>query len=133
VSFSGGEVPAFDVVGVFPEPVVLTEPARTTGGEPLVVPRGVDLTLRWTGGVAGNVLSVSLDTASPAVLRCSVASQAGVLTVPASALAELDEGRLDVRTVRTVAARPGGYDVTLVLLSAGVNADGDGVSLALEP
>jgi hypothetical protein len=133
VSFEGNEVPAFDVAGAFPEPVVLTEPAPPADGEPLAVASGADLVLRWWGGVAGNVVSVSQDGPSSSVLRCSVGAEKGALTVPATALGELDGGRLDVRTVKVVTARPSGYDVTLVLVAAIVNADGDGVSLVLEP
>jgi hypothetical protein len=131
--FAGGDVPAFDVAGVFPEALVLSEPVAPTDGSDLVVARGADLTLRWTGGVAGTVLSVSQDTLSPALLRCAVPSERGVLTVPASALGELDAGRIDVRTVTSVAASAGSYDVRLVLAAAGVDAAGDGLRLSLEP
>lgn len=132
VSFEGGDVPAFDVTGSFPEPVVLTEPEPPAVGEPLVVSASADAVLRWSGGVAGNVVSVSVDAPS-SVLRCTVGAEKGVLTVPASALAELEGGRLDLRTVKTVVAEPSGYDVTLVLLAAVVDDGGDGVSLVLEP
>jgi hypothetical protein len=55
-----------------------------------------------------------------------------VLTVPASALGELDAGRIDVRTVTSVAASAGSYDVRLVLAAAGVDPAGDGLRLSLE-
>jgi hypothetical protein len=132
-SFAGGDVPAFDLAGVFPAPLVLSEPVVPTDGSDLVVARATDLTFRWTGGSAGTVFSVSQDTLSPALLRCAVPSESGVLTVPASALAELDGGRLDLRTVTSVTAGAGGYDVRLVLAAAGVDSAGNGLRVSLEP
>jgi hypothetical protein len=131
-SFAGDEVPAVELVGVFPAPVVITEPAPPSDGSAIAVPRGADLTLRWSDGVTGTTVSLSQDTQSSKVLRCSVKAESGELTVPTSALAELDAGRLDVRTVRSVTASAGNYDTALVLLAAGVDAAGDGVGLALE-
>jgi hypothetical protein len=131
-SFAGGEVPAFDVAGVFPAPVVITEPVPPSDGSPISVTRGADLTLRWSGGVAGTMVSFSQDTPSSKVLRCLAKAESGVLTVTAAALGALDAGRLDFRTVTTVRASAGSYDTTLVLLAAGVDAAGDGVGLVLE-
>lgn len=129
--FAGAEVPAFELGGELPAPIELTEPVPAVG-EDLVVARGVDLTLRWTP-VTGSVLSVSYDTASPKVLRCSVSSSAGVLTVPAGALGELEEGQLDVRTVRSFGAKAGTYDVVLALMAGVTDLDGQGIRFVLEP
>jgi hypothetical protein len=133
VRFAGGEVPAFDVSGLFPEPLLVTEPVVPSGSDPYRVSRGSDLTFRWTGGIAGTTLSVSQDSASSTLLRCNAPSERGSLTVPASALATLDEGQLDLRTVTAVWAEAGSYDVVLVLTAAALNADGQGIVLTLEP
>jgi hypothetical protein len=133
VRFAGGDVPAFETSGLLPQPLVLTEPVIPSGSDLFPVERGSDLTIRWSGGLAGTRFSVSQDTLSPTVLRCSTPSEGGSLTVPASALAALDRGRLDLRTVAATTVAAGTYDVSLVLLSAAVNAEGQGVSLALEP
>jgi hypothetical protein len=53
VSFAGGDVPAFEVSGVHPEPRVLTEPVIPSGGDPYPVARGSDLTIRWSEGSPG--------------------------------------------------------------------------------
>jgi hypothetical protein len=133
VIFAGGEVPAFEVNGVFPEPLVITEPVVPSGSDPYPVVRGSDLTIRWTGGIAGTTFSLSQDTLSPTVLRCSVPAERGTLTVLASALAALDPGRLDLRTMTATSVATGSYDVALVLIAAALNADGQGVSLTVQP
>jgi hypothetical protein len=130
-TFAGGEVPAFAVVGTLPEALVLTEPLPAAGESDVIVAPDADVTFRWTGGVAGTVFSVSQDVPSGAVLRCAVPSPRAVLTVPSSALAALESGRLDVRTVKTVAARAGSYDVTLVVSAGVVDEDGEGVRVEL--
>jgi hypothetical protein len=133
VQFDGAEVPAFDVSGAFPEPLVLVEPVVPSGSDPHRVPRGSDLTLRWTGGVAGTTLSLSQGPQSTRLLRCTVPSERGSFTVPESALFALDDGPLELRTVTPVWVATGSYDVVLVLAAAALNADGQGISLTLEP
>jgi hypothetical protein len=133
VRFAGAEVPGFDVSGVFPEPLVVTEPVVPSGSEPYRVARGADLTFRWTGGVSGTTFSLSQGPLSATLLRCTVPSERGSLTVPGSALLALEEGPLDLRTVTPVWVSAGSYDVVLVLTAAALNADGQGISLTLEP
>lgn len=128
--FGGGAVPAFEVGGELPTPMVLTEPVAPAG-EDVVVDPSSDLTLRWAP-VAGSVVSVSFDGLASKQLRCSAPSTSGVLTVSSVALGELRQGPLDVLTVRSVNARAGNYDVVLVLMAGVEDANGAGLRFTLD-
>jgi hypothetical protein len=133
VEFEGGEVPAFDVAGAFPDPLGASEPSPPEDGGATEISRAADFTLRWSPGAEETSLSVSAGAPSAWNLRCLVPAARGVLTVPASALASLENGRIEVRTVRHVTARVGSYDMTLLLEAAVVDADGNGRTFALVP
>jgi hypothetical protein len=96
VSAAGGSVPAFSLKTVVaPSTIVLswTQPAGDAGG--LVIPTEQDLTVSWTGGVAGARV-VFKATAFPsnqtAQVACGWDATAGQGTIPAAALAPLAAG-----------------------------------------
>jgi hypothetical protein len=131
VEFAGAEVPAFAVAGVFPEPLVASEPVAPSDRGTTELSPLSDFNLRWAPGGEESSLSVSAGAAPAWSLRCLVPVARGALTIAASALAALEEGPVDVRTVRHVTARAGSYDITLLLEAAVVDADGNGRSFAL--
>ncbi len=99
VRAEGGEVPAFEGSVLAPGRVVFTEPRATPGPKPeertFVVSPGRDLTVRWTGGVAGTRVRAFVNhdgdpnTFAGPSASCTFDAGAGTGVIPATALERL--------------------------------------------
>jgi len=120
-SATGGEVPAFHETVQYPLVFLLNEPALPDGGA-LMVSRAQDLKLVWARGIADGTFLVQASSgnlsATTASLHCSVAADAGTLTIPAAALSKIGAlTPLLLITMRNHTFQAGAYSVTIRVAS----------------
>ncbi|HEY5945126.1 MAG TPA: hypothetical protein VIV40_06530 [Kofleriaceae bacterium] len=101
--FSGGEsitfaaagagVPAFSGSVTMPSKATITVPAKPSNQSPyLVINRGADYTVSWTGGGSGQVQVALNSQMADKRLFCRFDASAGTGKIPSAALATLDAG-----------------------------------------
>jgi hypothetical protein len=93
VSAAGGVAPAFDLSMKAPAQIVLTAPVLT--GTPLVIARGADMSVTWTGGTAGTLFVIELAATDPDhayIIECTFDAAAGNGTIPAAAFTDTPTG-----------------------------------------
>lgn len=90
---TGADVPAFSKSLVMPSRATITSPSKPAAAASLVVPRGQDYSVTWSGGGSGKV-QVALFTLGtvPQRLICYFDASAGDGKVPTAALAMLSAG-----------------------------------------
>jgi hypothetical protein len=116
VTTTGGVVPAFSDQIDYPLLLLLTNPLPADVTSVITVPANQDFTLGWDRGTAGVSFLLESDPSLATFIACSVPSELGTFTLPASILAMVPSGaQLYPYTEATHSVVTGNYDVTVVL------------------
>lgn len=129
IAATGNLIPAFSTTITAPVVAQLTTPAPPAQGARLMVNRGMDLVLKWTGGQGDSieaVLSTPVASGKALAVTCTFPAGDTMGTIPAAALMNLQAGNGSFTvyggSVKTMPASE--YDLNISALSLMHDANG---------